>query len=1163
MSSQCYIMNLNGLVTPAGAQNCEAKPPIIKEKVISYEEKTIGSTSFFKCEACPFMAIPEDDIKFHLFTVHPELAKTNGLADNIQIPCPGCTSVFDAEETLRTHLRTHHKMGIKDVKKMVKSLIQIALKDAKLKKEDKQPDPPPPAQIRQEIPDVKIPQVIEIVPDIHAKTESLPKGVAFISVDELNKMSTPNFEKVDPKEIIQEASINIVYTSEVSGQYVNVSSVNSLPSSSSCNVIQVSSVAPDLISSIQPHIAATIDKTTFSPQQSVENSITESKPPLPPPRGRPIGTFLRTFKGQDISADSGDSQPTYGNLCGIENCHFRIKSDEKIAYHRKCHRSGKLICPECSKPYTNIPGLHSHLWKEHAIDMDLPTCEICGYKTYKKYRLYNIHMKCHGKIKSFACPICSKMFKNRNQLAKHKTIHNKKDSLQCPICKLQLSCPQRLKTHIAVVHEKVKPFKCTECESAFARKDELTLHIRSHTGDKPYECDKCTYRSADSSAMRRHKRSHAKEGVYRCKICLYSTIQSTAFASHMITKHPNVNSDDVHKCPYCRFKSVNKQKYIVHLSTHSDKEEIKLLNQITNGVKNENGWTIPSENVEKVSSEDINEEVNKEPENKDDTSIDVETYDSDSISESLPQDYSKTYSVTTSNTQETSYNNQDIIQDLSKDDNNSDCLISESSNDTMMERQYTPQLPLQMIYDSRQPNLHGFLNTSVSMNQNLLQSNNVRLVTSHSPIDSNITNNIMSNFPIRLPPAPSITLKPVDKISLPLTTKVTGPIIKPTQILPVPSSSNSPVNVSMGELEGAPRKKPKISVKSNLILKGPDQVNMFHSQQKMAFKQLEDSERYGLGGPVTFNNLITTQFMQLPPEPALSESPSNIIPYPQKPIEDVSISTTPVDSEINQSPQIFSFNQQMNVTQMTMLPPPQKIPTNDPTQIKNYCTTDPSYIKLEATIKQNTQSPSLERMCNANLLNNQTISREYKASPPLEDIHKNISEIKNEVKSDAYYNIRLNNNATNPSIIDQYLIDNIIGEQYSSGHLDLSGVVLPEGPDDQQNDVIEIDDNSDDNKLLPRFDMNFPLESLYLMHNDFHFLDNEVPTNNIPNEVNEMNRMVAEVPMMSQKENIEVPDGNCTDFPNFIQGKKDPMMNTSVRPSTNKINVKNIELMKN
>ncbi|KAL4703212.1 hypothetical protein ACJJTC_004888 [Scirpophaga incertulas] len=1138
MYNPCYVINMNRVsaVNPSGAN--DIKPAVTKDKVMSYEEKTVGSTPFYKCEACPFMALAENDIKFHLFTVHPELAKTNGLADNIQIACPGCTSIFDAEETLRTHLRNHHKMGIKDVKKMVKSLVHIALKNSKLKKVEKISNTSLAPPIKQNGTDVKIPHVIEIFPDIVNVDNDLPKGVAFISLDELNKMSAPNFEAVDPKEIIQEASINIVYTNEAPKQYVNITDTSS-NTTSSCNLIKVSSITPDLISSIKPRITAS-DNTN---QELAQNN--ESKE-------------IASLSNQQLHTNQDEKLKELkktGIACSVDDCFIRLKEEKNIIYHRKCHQNGVLVCPECTKACVSVDILHTHLWKMHSIDMELPTCEICGYKTFRKYRLFNIHMKCHLKERSHACSICSKRFKTANQLSKHKLIHKK--PTKCTICPQEFSNARGLRNHVAAVHEKLKPFKCGHCDHTTARKTEMKLHLRSHTGDKPYSCDVCNYRFSDHNALRRHKKIHSNENLYKCKYCPYSAIQSTVFTSHLITNHPNLSTNDLHQCPFCPFKCLNKEKYVVHLTSHPDKEGIQLLIEMTKQKKskskqqNKLSWTIPSESEEKKSTTNVSNE-HKNENNATVNSIPMDIYDRYNIPEN-PTNYSISYNnKSTNDMQKPSFNSQEIT-DLSKEDNNSDCLISESSNDTLLERhQYPPQL----TYENSQGNLHGFLSTAVSIEPTLMETSSVNsLVASSSPM-RNSCNNILSNFPIKLPLAPQISVRnnimltPVDKISAAMT-KVTGPIITPTQILPVPSSSNSPVNIST-EPEIVPRKKPKISVKSNLILKGPDQENMFHSQQKMAFKRLEDNERFGLRSPMTFNNLISTQFMQLQTEPTLSESPSNIMSYPQETMLDSA--STPVDTELNDDNQIFSFNQQMNVNSITLLPPSQKIQTNDP-----------SYIKLEATIKQNTQSPSLEKMCTANLLNNQPLNREYKASPPLEDIHKNINEIKNEVKSDSYYNIAINNTANNPSLIDQYLMDNIIGEQYS-GHLDLSATVMPEVSDDQQNDVIEIDDNSDDNKLLPRFDMNFPLESLYVMHNDFHFLDNDISSNSLSTDVpvNEINRIENEVPIVNQKETPDVVQSESNnDFQNFIHGKKDPMMNTCVRSSINKINVKNIELMKN
>lgn len=387
MSGQCFIMNVNRMMN----QSANEVKPAPKEKVMSYEEKSVGSTSFFKCEACPYMALAEDDIKFHLFTVHPELAKSNGLADNIQIPCPGCTSVFDAEETLRTHLRNHHKMGIKDVKKMIKSLVQIALKNAKLKKDNTSEPTPLLTPQKQDIPDLKMPQVIEIVPDVVNANSDLPKGVAFISVDELHKMSTPNFEKVDPKEIIEEASINIVYTNDISTQYVcNVSEAN-MPKPPN-NIIQVSSVPPDLISSIQPRLAPIEPK--LSPSQSRDKDSSH----IP---------FIRTTEQlkKELESTPPHTMRKKGTMCLVDNCRILVKDENNLAYHRKCHQNGKLTCPECMEVFPSVEPLHMHLWKMHMVDIELPTCGICGFKTYKNSRLRNCHMKCHRKTKPFICKL--------------------------------------------------------------------------------------------------------------------------------------------------------------------------------------------------------------------------------------------------------------------------------------------------------------------------------------------------------------------------------------------------------------------------------------------------------------------------------------------------------------------------------------------------------------------------------------------------------------------------------------------------------------------------------------------------------------------------------------------------------------------------------------
>lgn len=52
----------------------------------------------------------------------------------------------------------------------------------------------------------------------------------------------------------------------------------------------------------------------------------------------------------------------------------------------------------------------------------------------------------------------------------------------------------------------VRPYKCTYCDRAFTQSNDLTLHIRRHTGDKPYVCGICGDRFIQGTALAAHRR---------------------------------------------------------------------------------------------------------------------------------------------------------------------------------------------------------------------------------------------------------------------------------------------------------------------------------------------------------------------------------------------------------------------------------------------------------------------------------------------------------------------------------------------------------------------------------------------------------------------------------------------------------------------------------
>ena len=159
--------------------------------------------------------------------------------------------------------------------------------------------------------------------------------------------------------------------------------------------------------------------------------------------------------------------------CEKQFMYYKTYTNHIRAKHASGQVEFKYTCNQCDKEYAQLHNLEEHVKSKHLnLRLKCPHCD----NEYSSRSTLDVHIKAKHRGRKYECDKCDKVYVYKHELVHHVRSKHLGIRYNCDHCDKTFATKISLKDHIQSSHEKIKAFKCEECDLSYSRQSCLWVH---------------------------------------------------------------------------------------------------------------------------------------------------------------------------------------------------------------------------------------------------------------------------------------------------------------------------------------------------------------------------------------------------------------------------------------------------------------------------------------------------------------------------------------------------------------------------------------------------------------------------------------------------------------------------------------------------------------